>query len=174
MQPVYNDEGHIAVNTAIKRKIRLLWVDPVISAVVHPYLHLIYCRKIIRDIPTESGIAAIMTAQDPAVQLHLRGGVHTLKLQIDPFIRIYLWSVKTPGIYAGSAPIIVASVLTVKCVPGMRNVDSTGFFVRTGEAPALVYVDDPSHSIPPKTEQAPTEAAGARSLMFTSQLWRSS
>ena len=105
---------HIPVNAAVKGKIRLLGVDPVVFFILHLHLQVVFFLQIRRQLHPEGGITALVTAKALAVEGHFRLGIDTGKLQIHQF----------PGfvecrhgeglfIHRSGAQIVVTAVLAV-------------------------------------------------------------
>ena len=96
---------------------------------------------------TEGGVAAVVGADVPAVQQNFGAGIDALELQPD-FLRscVEHRSGKGGAVGAGAAPVIVAAVLAVFCVPSVGQLHQSGLAVRPGELPVLHELGDASHS----------------------------
>ena len=96
---------------------------------------------------TEGGVAAVVGADVPAVQQNFGAGIDALELQPD-FLRscVERRSGKGGAVGAGAAPVVVAAVLAVFCVPSMGQLHQSGLAVRPGELPVLHELGDASHS----------------------------
>lgn len=72
-----------------------------------------------------------------AVQRNSCAGIDTLELQPDLLgSNIKGGCRELRFIGAGAAPIIIAAVLTIDVVPGVRQIDGDGLAVRAGELPS--------------------------------------
>ena len=96
---------------------------------------------------TEGGVAAVVGADVLAVQQNFGAGIDALELQPD-FLRscVERRSGKGGAVGAGAAPVIVAAVLAVFCVPSVGQLHQSGLAVRPGELPVLHELGDASHS----------------------------
>lgn len=111
-------QADVAVDTAVECKVGLLGVDTVVDAVVHLDGELVVFCQQVGDMDTEGGVAAVVGADVPAVQQNFGAGIDALELQPD-FLRscVERRSGKGGAVGAGAAPVIVAAVLAVFCVP---------------------------------------------------------
>ena len=119
---VHHQQAHIAVDAAVEGKVRFLGINAVVDAVVYLHRELVFCLQQLRDLCPEGRIAAVMGAELLAVQQHGSAGVDALKLQPD-FLRgcVELRRGKRGTVGAGTAPVVVSTVLTVLRVPCMRK-----------------------------------------------------
>ena len=140
-------QADVAVDAAVECKVGLLGVDAVVDAVVHFDGELVIFCKQVGDMDTEGGVAAVVGADVPAVQQNFGAGIDALELQPD-FLRscVERRSGKGGAVGAGAAPVIVAAVLAVFCVPSVGQLHQSGLAVRPGELPVLHELGDASHS----------------------------
>ena len=112
-------QRHIAVDAAVKGKVRLLGVNSVVVAVVNGHGQKVVFPQFAGDVHAERRIAALVLGHGFAVQAH--GGAHggTVKLQYGTAARGDLGLFQRAGIAAGAAVIVVAAVLSVRGVPGV-------------------------------------------------------
>ena len=98
------------------------------------------------DVGAEGGVAAVVVADGGAVQNHMGAGVDAVKLNPDLMGGgVKLGSSETGAVDAGAAPVVIAAVLTVAGVPGVRQVHRCGGAVGAGEFPTLHDFGDFSH-----------------------------
>ena len=140
-------QADVAVDAAVKGEVGLLGVDVVVDAVVHLDGELVVFCQQVGDMDTEGGVAAVVGADVPAVQQNFGAGIDALELQPD-FLRscVERRSGKGGAVGAGAAPVIVAAVLAVFCVPSVGQLHQSGLAVRPGELPVLHELGDASHS----------------------------
>ena len=140
-------QADVAVDAAVECKVGLLGVDAVVDAVVHLDGELVVLCQQVGDMDTEGGVAAVVGADVPAVQQNFGAGIDALELQPD-FLRscVERRSGKGGAVGAGAAPVIVAAVLAVFCVPRVGQLHQSGLAVRPGELPVLHELGDASHS----------------------------
>ena len=143
---VDDDQRDVAVDAAVKGEVRLLGVDTVVLAVVDVDSQLVRLVQQRRDVGAEGGVAAVVGHDLVAVQHDFRAGVDALELQPD------LLGLGVEGrrgepcfVGAGAAPIIIAAVLTIDVVPGVRQIDGDGLAVRAGELPVFHQLGRASH-----------------------------
>ena len=117
-----SDQLHIPVQSAVEGEVRLLRVDRGVVLVIDGDRKDVLLLKLLRQLDAEGGVAALVADELFAVEPHLRrhGGAVYFEKQALPrgFFRR-----KLPHIPACSAVIIVAAVLPVDGVPGVRQRD---------------------------------------------------
>ena len=140
-------QADVAVDAAVEGEVGLLGVDAVVDAVVHLDGELVVLFQQVGDMDTEGGVAAVVGADVLAVQQNFGAGIDALELQPD-FLRscVERRSGKGGAVGAGAAPVIVAAVLAVFCVPSVGQLHQSGLAVRPGELPVLHELGDASHS----------------------------
>ena len=144
--PVDDQQTDVAVDAAVEGEVSLLGVDTVIFAVVRLHDQLIAVGQQRRDIRAEGGVAAVMAGDLHPVQRDLGAGIHALKLQPDLLgILVKSGRRELRLVDAGAAPIVVAAVLAVDVVPGVRQVHGSGLTVGAGELPVLHQLGRASH-----------------------------
>ena len=126
---------------------------------------------------TEGGVAAVVGADSPAVQQNFGAGIDALELQPD-FLRscVERRSGKGGAVGAGAAPVIVAAVLAVFCVPSVGQRHQSGLAVRPSELPVLHELGDASHSFSSRVSVAFSLLCGrffCLSLLFYQRLFLS-
>ncbi|GFI65931.1 hypothetical protein IMSAG185_01537 [Lachnospiraceae bacterium] len=122
MTPRYTDQIHIPIQSSIKCKVRLLGIHPVICGIVHSDIYLVFFFHHICDVHPERGITAIVDFQKLTIYLYRSCHCRTVKFQKSPVSRLpEMWSVETFSIQAGTAIIIVSTILSVYIVPCMRQ-----------------------------------------------------
>ena len=79
-------------------------------------------------------------AEGAPVDRHVSGCVHGIELDVCHLVNGIkaLGRTEGPAVATGSAPVVVASVLAVLRVPGVRNVDLGYVSLWSAEAPALI------------------------------------
>ena len=117
------NEIHVTVKTAVESEIGHLGIDGVVCRVIHDHTDHRLVGKLFGDVDTPGGIAAIVMRNVCSVQINVGGGVGAAKLKIILLCGGQLGFFQGFGIQAGAAKIIVAAILTVKRVPGVRQVD---------------------------------------------------
>ena len=144
--PVDDQQADVAVDAAVEGEVSLLGVDAVVFAVVRFHDQLIAVGQKRRDIRAEGGVAAVVAGDLHPVQRDLGAGIHALKLQPDLLGILVKSGRRKPRLVdAGAAPVVVAAVLAVDVVPGVRQVHGSGLTVRTGELPVLHQLGRASH-----------------------------
>ena len=87
-----------------------------------------------------------MLADDLPVELHFGRSVDAVELQVDALRAGVIFRRGKFGLVgAGKALVVVAAVLAVLGVPGMRQGDGAGGLARHGKLPCLVHRDRSSH-----------------------------
>ena len=143
---VDDQQRHIAVDAAVEGEVSLLGVNAVVFAVVDLDGQLIVLAQYGGDIRTEGGVTAVVAGDLHAVQRNSCAGIDTLELQPDLLgSNIKGGCRELRFIGAGTAPIIIAAVLTIDVVPGVRQIDGDGLAVRAGELPVLHQLGRASH-----------------------------
>ena len=144
--PVDDQQADVAVDAAVEGEVSLLGVDAVIFAVVRLHDQLIAVGQQRRDIRAEGGVAAVVAGGLHPVQRDLGAGIHALKLQPDLLgILVKSGRRELRLVDAGAAPVVVAAVLAVDVVPGVRQVHGSGLTVGAGELPVLHQLGRASH-----------------------------
>ena len=144
--PVDDQQADVTVDAAVEGEVGLLGVDAVIFAVVRLHGQRIAVGQQRRDIRAEGGVAAVVAGDLHPVQRDLSAGIYTLKLQPDLLgILVKSGRRELRLVDAGAAPVVVAAVLTVDIVPGVRQVHGNGLTVRAGELPVLHQLGRASH-----------------------------
>ena len=139
-------QADIAVDAAIEGEVSFLGVNAVVFAVVDFHGQLVFIPQQFGDVGAEGGVAAVVVADGGAVQNHMGAGVDAVKLNPDLMGGgVKLGSSETGAVDAGAAPVVIAAVLTVAGVPGVRQVHRCGGAVGAGEFPALHDFGDFSH-----------------------------
>ena len=116
-------QGHIPVNAAVEREVRLLGVHGVVVAVVHRNGQQVFVFQVVGQVHPEGGVAALVLCQLFAVQVN--GGGHGCAVQLQNSLA----ACRDGGLFqgqripAGAAVVIVATVLTVHRVPGVGQDD---------------------------------------------------
>ncbi len=59
----HDDQPYVAVDSAVKGKIRLLGIDGITWAVVHQHLNPVLLPQRLRNVHPESGVSSLMAAQ---------------------------------------------------------------------------------------------------------------
>ena len=135
-----------AVDTAVERKVCFLRVDAVVFAVVHFHQQVVFGRQHVGDVGAERRVPAVMLADDLPVELHFGRSVDAVELQVDALRAGVIFRRGKFGLVgAGKALVVVAAVLAVLGVPGMRQGDGAGGLARHGKLPCLVHRDRSSH-----------------------------
>ena len=142
---IYSDQIYIPVNSAVESEVCFLGIHSVISAVVGPHFQVVLTREVIRDIPPEGGVSAVMGADLGPVQFHLGRGVDAAEFQVDAFLLRIFRSPEFLLIQAGPPPVIISSVLSIDRIPCMRHIHRDFFSVRPGEQPVRINLLDLSH-----------------------------
>ena len=131
---------------AVEGEVSLLGVNAVVFAVVDLDGQLIVLAQYGGDIRTEGGVTAVVAGDLHAVQRNSCAGIDTLELQPDLLgSNIKGGCRELRFIGAGTAPIIIAAVLTIDVVAGVRQIDGDGLAVRAGELPVLHQLGRASH-----------------------------
>lgn len=120
-----DDQIHIPENPTIKSKVSSLRVDFAIPAVVDVDHKVIFpCHtQMLRDVHPKPRITALMSEEFPTIKIDFRGHRHAVKFEICGFIfgdvDFYFFIIN-----ASPTIIIIAPVLAVNIVPGMRQINS--------------------------------------------------
>ena len=146
---LYDQYLYGSVDAAIECEVCLLRIDTAVHGVIHFHAQLVLFCEELRDVRSEGGIAPVMLHDGCAVHEDFGGGICSVQLEIDLLcLRIEVRSLKGCLIVAGSAEIIVSSVLTVQGVPGVRQIHLNRVFPRLCEHPVFVQNDFFSHVFP--------------------------
>ena len=152
------NQSDAAVEPAVEREIRHLRIDRVARAVVnaHDDQRVALAPDGLRHLGAEGRIAAVVMADVLPVHIDVGGGVRALKLQIQPLRLQNVLTRELLDIVAQAAMVVVAAILAVDGVEGMRQVDEIGGR-RHGlrhpgsihrERPFTVQADRFSHAVP--------------------------
>ena len=116
------DERYVAVNAAVKREVRHLRIYVVVRRVVRDYREQVFF-ECFGQAHTKSRISAVVRGDLFAVPIDLGGRVHAVKLNIALCAFGQVRSGKGLDKTALPAEIVVAAVLPVRTVPGVRQVE---------------------------------------------------
>ena len=125
----HDDQIHIPVQSAIKRKIRFLGINDIVIAVVHRNAELVPLPQMFRQFHPKRRISSLMHRQFFAVQAHPRRHRRAFDLQK------YTTSCRRRRLFqfayipAASAEIVVAAVLPVRRVPCMGQIYLTTLII---------------------------------------------
>lgn len=141
-----DEQLHVPVDTAVEGEVGLLGIDAVVDAVVHLDLQVVLLPEQGGDLGPEGGVAAVVMDDALTVELHIGGGVDALELQIDRLcIRVKGGQGKTLLVGTGPTPVVVAAVLTVHIVPGVRHVHRLHSAGGAEKRPFPIQADALSH-----------------------------
>ena len=168
----HGDDVHIAVQTAVEGEVCRLRIDILVGCIVHEDHQRVFLAQRGRDFHPPGRVAAVMMRQAFAVHVHIGGGIGAVDLQIELIPCGQLALPELPGVAAGAAEIIVAAVLPVLAVPGMRQMnrlarsrqDSRRLGHPLDKHPVLIDVVYRSHDASPLRKRAPSRG---RSLLIT-------
>ena len=136
---VHNQQLHIPVNAAIESKVRHLGVDPVIFAVIHIYLQVVFRLQIGGDITAEGRVATVVSHNLSSVQADPGRGIDPLKLQIHLLgVTVKIGHSKHLAVAACAPLIVIAPVLPVQGVPGVGNIHLACLSVHIRKMPLLI------------------------------------
>ena len=141
------------VQSAVEREIGHLGVNGVAISVVDGDDQEILLRQGGRQLDAPGAVAAVMAAQAPAIQIDGRRGVGPLQLQVAAAGVRQARAGEGLGVVAGAPVVVVAAVLAVQGIPGVRQVDQRpGLghlrrrYVRLpGKGPAFLQGNDLAH-----------------------------
>ena len=147
---VYNDQIHVAVYSAVERKVRGLRIYFFGFGVVHAHAQQVCIFYDIGDAYSESGITTVVARYKLVVEINLRGRVDALKLEIHILVGRCFRRVQRALEHKCRAQIIAAAVLSVDAVPRIWQVERRGVFVRGAfafgiDSPVVVDTGDFSH-----------------------------
>ena len=117
----YCDKTHHAVQSAIKRKVCFLWVYGLVVRIVHPDFQCIFVFKHFCDIDAETGITSLMVCKLSAVHTHVCSHRCTIEFQIGFSAFFHFRFLERFHIFTGSSVIIIAAILSVYGIPGVRQ-----------------------------------------------------
>jgi hypothetical protein len=149
---VYADKVYVTVKTAVEGKVRHLGINLFVRRVVNGYKEDVLIRKRVGKLYPEGGITAVVVSKLLAVKIYIGRGVCALDLKII-FVRHGKSRLgERSRVISHTAEVVVAAVLTVDRVPGVRKRDmlalgqlSEVFNLFLGEYPLAVYVYNVSH-----------------------------
>src|SRR5699024_3017797 len=113
------DEADPPVQTPVEGEVRTLRIDRVVRGVVHRHQECVLRAEMIGEVYPERGVAAVVLTDLDAVEVDLGTGVRAADLQPRSAA---LWGRREPpGIGAPAAMVVVAAILPVLGVPGVRE-----------------------------------------------------
>ena len=108
------------VNAAIESKIGILGIHGIAGGIADGDRQMVFTSfQVFRYVETEPAVAPVMFPDEMTVQRHFGGSGHTVKLQVDLFIRLLFRRIKAFFIHAFAPPVIAAAILAVLSVPCM-------------------------------------------------------
>ena len=137
-------EIDVAVYAAVESEVGRLRIYRFVGAVVHFHFQLVVVQELFGDVDAEFGVASVVAAHFLAVERHFARRVDALEFEVDLLAVRHFGTGDRALVLAHEALVVVAAVLSVHAVPGMRHVDvrHRTFF---GEFPAFVEIDKSSH-----------------------------
>ena len=117
----HQNQLHVPVQSSVKCKIRFLGIDGVIVTVIHRYGQFIVFPQMLCQFHAKGGIASLMGGQMLSVQADVGCHGSAANLQIHSGPLLHDGFVQTAGIQADAPGVIIAPVLPVHGIPGVRQ-----------------------------------------------------
>lgn len=136
---VFDGEDNVAVDAAEEGEVGGLRIDVITHRVVgnHFELRLFARLQKGRDVELEGRIAALVGAREGAVYIHLRRLIDRVEGEKDALVLMKIEGGQGARVGAGAAEVVVFAVCAVLGVPGMRERDGLGRFIRLCKQPAV-------------------------------------
>ena len=148
VMPVYHNEIHIPVNTAVESKVCLLRIHPVVDGIVHRHGQCVLLLQHIPDLHPKSRVPAVVLSHASAVDFHPRGGVDAAKLQIHGLpLPVKFRHGKSAGIASCPAIVIIAAILSIQGIPGMGQIYRLLSAIGQLKLPVVIDTSDFSHAL---------------------------
>jgi hypothetical protein len=151
MGGAYCNEIYITVQTAVEGEVCHLGIYLLVGCVVNYDSNLALVTKAVGEVDSPGGVTAVVMSLVLTVYIYVGRGVSAAYLEVVLISCGELILYELLGVKAGASEIVVAAILTICRIPGVREInDCYAVVVRRGitvlgELPALVERNEMSH-----------------------------